>query len=235
MVNTVLNAKNYDRLADMVRLAHSLGADILVVTAMRLYEENLSWIDRAGLRLNNRQKRRLLTIWKEVEKVARSCGLEVKQAFREGGEEVSEAVMCERPRVNERERPEVVNPFLSAFCFAPFYSLTIYGTGAVGLCHTFPAKPPKCPKCGHQNLDSRSPFCEECGLTLEIVYGLRTQKLKKVWYGEYSQFVRKCLGEGKPFENACEVCGRRTDIRKIVAQLADHLNQCDGVKGWKIK
>jgi MoaA/NifB/PqqE/SkfB family radical SAM enzyme len=192
VVNTVLNAKNYDRLADMVRLAHSLGASALWVNPMRIYVENRPWVQKAKLRLSDKQKEQLSEIWKKTEQIAASVRLKFGPPLSEKIDEVARIVKFGRPTHKKAHR------FLTATCFAPFYSLIVNAMGNVGQCASAPTTP------SGDNV--------------------RVKSLAEIWYGERFRSVRACVLAGRfPFDRKCRACGMILVRRVISAHLSTFL------------
>lgn len=118
-VHVVLNSKNYDKLHRIIRVVHKAGANFFAVAAMRVYgggQEEA--VNKAKLRMNEKQKKEVYKYWKLVEEYAHKHNIQLGPAFYEGLEEVSKEVKYE-VKVKKKKRKK--NPFLNAFCYAPFY------------------------------------------------------------------------------------------------------------------
>jgi hypothetical protein len=183
---------------------------------MRVDDGNRPQIEKAGLRLSDAQKGEVHKIWKEVEEVSRSLGLELGPAFYEGMEEVSEVIEYdERPPVSFSQK--FINRFLAAFCFAPFYSLIVDWAGNVGPC--------------------------ACAGSVENpTNNLRTGDIKEIWYGKFFQSARKSMLRGEPLRlekllpmgkglsegksvNPCKTCGINIERQEINSELPPLLKQ----------
>lgn len=224
-IKTVLNAKNYDKLKDMVLLASSLGANALDVIPMRMYSENREIIEKEGLVMGDEQKRRLVELWEDVKKTGKNHGIKIIKSFESGGEEVSGIVTTKPPskktetdtnvllfslmpfhsiivglsRIIKREPkvPKSVNRFLSAFCYTPFYSLVIDSKGNVSPCSSIPPSE-------FENL---------------IFLNLRETTLKDIWYGDFFELLRKMSIDGKQISRRCETCGLVKERKTVIEEF----------------
>jgi MoaA/NifB/PqqE/SkfB family radical SAM enzyme len=220
-VHVVLNSKNYLHLPDLFLLAKSLGANHFAVAAMRVDDGNRDMVESAGLRLNLKQKKEVHKIWKKVEEIAKDSDVMLGPAFYEGMEEVSTVVEYEKPKTIFEDKN--INNFLSAFCFAPFYSLIVDWAGNVGPC--------------------------ACAGSVRIVdkslNNLGKKSLKEVWYGNFLNSARKCVKEGRPLDlreyftlpdntipegspvNPCKTCGINVERKELLEWLPNLLKSVD--------
>jgi len=225
ILKTVLNSKNYDKLPEMVVLANFLGADAIDVVPLRMYEENLSLIEKNGLKMNDNQKDEMDGIWRKVEEAGKKHRIDVVKEFTPGTEDISKIVnqnLEETPNINnlffsftpllpliqsvssmirdrrsKKETSDSINKFLSAFCFAPFYSLIIDPKGNVGPCSSIPPSE-------FENL----PFLN-----------LRENTLEDIWYGQFFDFIRNLSIEGKHISKRCKSCGLVKERRSMLNDM----------------
>jgi len=214
-VHVVLNSKNYDKLHKIIKVVHKAGANFFAVAAMRVYgggQEEA--VNKAKLRMNEKQKKEVHKYWKLVEEYARKHNISLGPAFYEGLEEVSRKIEYKV----ETKRGKRKNPFLNAFCYAPFYGCIIDWAGNVGPC--------PCAGSVKKILDNN----------------LVERPFKEVWYGEFMTRCRNRVLQNKPIElekivpemkpeelrgrplHPCEACGINVERKEISERLSRYLN-----------
>lgn len=213
-VHVVLNAKNYNKLPQMISLIHSLGANFFAVAAMRVYGGGQEVaVNKAKLRMSEEQRKEVHQTWKKVEELASQYGIILGPAFYEGLEEVSKVIEYEIPT---NFNDEQISCFLSAFCHAPFYSLIVDWAGNVGPC-----------------------AC--AGSVKNTGNNLKTKSIREVWYGDFLKSVRNFMLNGKPIRleeilpisgglgvpmHPCESCGINVERKEIKDNLINYLKNC---------
>ena len=173
--NTVITSKNYFLFPELVELLDELGGKILNVQTLILYDKlDLRWT------LNQKQKKDSLKYLKKAAKKCEKYGIKTNlQNYlnREVIEKTTEMDKIVELGKKEVKKMKVKNPFLKAFCYEPFYLVTIRANGRVGSCRLF----------GDEGED------------------LHKKTLKEIWFGEYFNKARKTLLKGpQPF---CSKCG----------------------------
>ncbi len=191
-VNTVINSKNYNELPNLASLASSFEADIFIANPMRVQPENIHWIKKANLELNKEHIDQFHKMWKKVERVGKQHNLDVCTGLYG---DVNESLEDSKPKLKKESSKEDIKSFLHAFCFGPFYSLSIGATGKLGQCAS--------------SITSRSPV------------NIRGKSLKELWYGDYFESARKSMLEGGPLLEECKTCGIVTQRFTIRSQLSD--------------
>ncbi|MFB6215827.1 MAG: SPASM domain-containing protein, partial [Candidatus Aenigmatarchaeota archaeon] len=174
--NTVINSENWNRLHEIMHLLAKLGGELMNVQTIILYsEEEEKWT------LDRKQKEELPKYVKKANRVAMENGIDTnvdqyldqnlvdKSNEMDGMDEVIED---ERKSVDNREGLK------SAYCYEPWYLMTIRADGTVGSCRLF----------GDDGID------------------IHERSLKEVWLGDYYQKNRERLKEGDPLEY-CSKCG----------------------------
>jgi pyrroloquinoline quinone biosynthesis protein E len=189
IIKTVLNSKNYDKIEKLVLLTSSLGGNCLKIIPMRIYDENKQLVKKAKLILNNKQKKEVYKNWEKIEKLGKNLGIKIEKEFSFGKEEVSKII----PRKEKLKKMK--NPFFSAFCYIPFYSLVIDGKGNAGPCSSIPP----------------TEFFD--------LPNLRKENLRKIWYEKFFNSIRKKLLEGKPISEKCKSCGLVMERENIVKEI----------------
>jgi len=173
--NTVITGRNYFLFPSLVDLLAELGGKILNVQTIILYD-----IIEKIWSLNKEQKKDSIKYFKEAVKKCRKYGIRTnldeytKEDVIEKTTEMDTIV-----QLGEREVKKVKskNKLVKAFCYEPFYLVTIRANGTVGSCRLF----------GDQ------------GDTLHA------KTLKEVWFGEYFNRARNTLLKGP--QSFCSKCG----------------------------
>ena len=84
---------------------------------------------------------------------------------------------------------------MKVFCYEPFYSLVIDGKGNVGPCSSIPPN------------------------EFSYVPNLREENLRKIWFGEFFNSIRKKLLKGKPISEKCKSCGLVMEREYITKEI----------------
>ncbi len=118
-VNMVVNNKNYNKIAKMVKVMHKLGVNELALHSMRSYEETSSQVK--SLWLNSEEEKKAETEISKAKTIAKKLNLNLN----------IDMIEEEKNRnSNETNKPK----FLSPLCFEPFYTLFIDPKGNVAPC-----------------------------------------------------------------------------------------------------
>jgi radical SAM protein with 4Fe4S-binding SPASM domain len=189
ILKTVLNAKNCEKLDELVFLTSSVGADCFKITPMRIYDENVELINKTKLRMNERQRKKIYENWGRIEEIGKKLNIKIEKEFSFGKEEVSTTMPFKGEVIKKLE------PSFLPFCYIPFYSLVIDGKGNVGPCSSIPP----------------TEFVD--------VPNIREESLKKIWYGNFFNSVRKCLLSGKPMSEKCKNCGLLMEKENIEKEI----------------
>ena len=173
--NTVITSKNYFLFPELVDLLHELGGKILNVQTIILYDK----IEEIWS-LNEEQRKDARKYFERAVKKCERYGIRtnlrnyVEKEFIEKTTEMDSIVEL---GMKDVESVEIENEFVKAFCFEPFYLVTIRANGIVGSCRLF----------GDQGTS------------------IHDKSLKEVWFGEYFERARKAVLRGpQPF---CSKCG----------------------------
>ena len=105
----------------------------------------------------------------------------------------------EEPKSEEDVLRERVGKFLDAYCFAPFYSISVGGIGDVGRCAS--------------------------AIRGKNRYFIQGKNLKDVWFGEYFEEARRLCLENKPVGDECDHCGVVTQRYILHRRLADRIGR----------
>jgi len=191
--NTVINSKNYSQFPEIIELLHKLGGTLINVQTVILYsEEEKKWT------LDDAQQKQLQTFIKSAVKKAEKY--KIKNNLESYLEENIVKKSNEMGKMNELVNGEIEkgkdkNNFLGAFCYEPWYLVTIRADGTVGSCRLF-----------GDNGDN-----------------IHNKTLKEIWYGEYFKNARKTLLTGGA--SFCSKCGANEFLenRRIRSELAANL------------
>jgi len=191
--NTVITSRNYSLFPSLVDLLNQLGGKILNVQTIILYD----MIEKVWS-LNGAQKKESKKYFKEALKKCQKYGIKTnldnytKEDVIEKTTEMDRIVELGK---KELEKFKSKNNLVKAFCYEPFYLVTIRANGTVGSCRLF----------GDQGDN------------------LQTKSLKEVWFGEYFNKARNTLLKGP--QTFCSKCGSnefleqgriRNELMKIV-------------------
>lgn len=174
--NTVINSENWDKLHEIMSMLADLDGDLMNVQTIILYsEKEEKWT------LDEEEKRKLSKYVKRANKIAVDNGIDtnVDEYLHEDLVDKSNE-MDEMDDVIERERQKIRNKegLKGAYCYEPWYLMTIRSDGTVGSCRLF----------GDDGVN------------------IQDKSLKEVWLGEYYQKNREKLKQGKPLD-FCSKCG----------------------------
>lgn len=203
-INMVLNAKNVDRISEMVELAHKLGVNEIMITPMRIESGNKTRIEENGLRMDELQKKRIRSNFEKAKKLAVRYNIFIDLLVNEGQEEILEEEVLKRYKKDEIETPWDVkkneHPFLALRCYELWYTMAIDAYGYAGSCVTAADGDPK--------------------------YDVRKCTLHDLWYGEFFTRLRERLIQNKLLK-VCSHC-TVTDMRnKVRSQLANYRREVD--------
>jgi len=172
--NTVINSRNYFLFPSLVELLNEVRGKILNVQTIILYDtKEKIWS------LNQGQKGESKKYFKEAVKKCRNYGIKTNLESYAKKEVIEKTT--EMNNIIELGKKEVEkikgNHFLKAFCYEPFYLITIRADGTVGSCRLFGDK--------GDNIHNKS--------------------LKEIWFGDYFNKARQALLKcPQPF---CSKCG----------------------------
>jgi len=189
--NTVITSKNYFLFPKLVELLNELGGKILNTQTIILYDT----VEKIWS-LNEEQKKESIKFLEEAAKLCEK--FEIKNNLKNY---LSKEVIDKTTEMNsivelgkkERKKIRAKNSFLKAFCYEPFYLVTIRANGVVGSCRLFGDK--------GDNITNKG--------------------LREIWFGEYFENARKTLLKGpQPF---CSKCGsnemlQQAEIRRELAE-----------------
>jgi hypothetical protein len=176
-----------------VDFLNDLGGQILNVQTIILYDT----VEKVWS-LNEEQKKDSMKYFKEAVKKCEKYGIKTNLESYTEKEVIEKTTEMDKiVELGEKEVKKVVNenPFLKAFCYEPFYLVTIRANGTVGSCRLF-----------GDSGDS-----------------LHAKTLEEVWFGEYFNRARKKLLEGP--QSFCSKCGSnefleqariREELRKVL-------------------
>jgi MoaA/NifB/PqqE/SkfB family radical SAM enzyme len=173
--NTVITGRNYFLFPSLVDLLDELGGNVLNVQTIILYDT----IEKIWS-LNEEQKKDSIRYFKEAAKKCKRYGIKTNlenYAQRELIEKTTEMDTIVELGKKEVKKVKTEDKLVKAFCYEPFYLITIRANGTVGSCRLF----------GDQGDN------------------LHTKTLKEVWFGEYFNRARETLLKGP--QAFCSKCG----------------------------
>lgn len=127
--NMVLNAMNYDKIGDMIRLAHSTGSQLVYIEP--IYGGYLS---EERLELTEEETQKLEIHIREALKLAKQLGVSTN-ADHFLQKRLVDKTNFENTILNEVSGTK--NDLITAPCFQPWYLMGIKGSGLAGCCSTF--------------------------------------------------------------------------------------------------
>ncbi len=174
--NTVINSVNYRHLHEIVELLSEIDGDLLNVQTIILYsEKEKDWT------LSKEEKKELPKYIRRANKAAIRYNIDtnIDQYLQDDLVDKSN----EMDRMNEviekeREKMKDAGGLKSAYCYEPWYLMTIRADGTVGSCRLF----------GDDGVN------------------IQGKSLKDVWFGDYYQRNRNRLKKGEPLDY-CSKCG----------------------------
>lgn len=174
--NTVINTVNYKELPELVELLSELNGDLFNVQTIILYsEKEEKWT------LSKEEKEEFPKYVKEANNIAAEKNIDtnVDQYLQEDLVDKSNK-MDEMDQVIEKERRKMAKRegLKSAYCYEPWYLMTIRADGTVGSCRLF----------GDDGVD------------------IHRKSLKEIWFGDYYRENREKLKKGEPLDY-CSKCG----------------------------
>jgi MoaA/NifB/PqqE/SkfB family radical SAM enzyme len=181
--NTVITGRNYFLFPKLVKFLNELGGKILNTQTIILYDT----IEKIWS-LNEEQKKESIKFLEEAARLCEKYGIKNNLRGYISKEVIEKTTeMDSIVKLGEKEMRKIKkgNPFLKAFCYEPFYLITIRANGIVGSCRLFGDKG-----------DS-----------------ITNKSLKEIWFGEYFENARKTLLKGpQPF---CSKCGSNEMLQQI--------------------
>ncbi len=192
--NTVITSKNYFLFPELVELLNDLGGKILNTQTIILYDT----LEKVWS-LNKKQKKESI---KYLKKAAKLCErYKIKNNLNKYLEKEVIEKTTEMDSIIELGKKEIKkikskNPFLKAFCYEPFYLVTIRANGVVGSCRLFGD--------GGDNIHNKT--------------------LKEIWFGNYFSNARKTLLKGP--QVFCSKCGSNEMLeqKRIREELSKVIN-----------
>ncbi len=128
-INMVLNAKNFDKISQMITLASKIGVEEITITPMRIDPDNIERVEKGKLIMSKEQ---IMKFHKNVNsylQLAARKKVKLQVLVTKGKE------MIKGPTDDIIEK-DPSNKFLSAPCYEPWYNLVIDPLGNVGPCIT---------------------------------------------------------------------------------------------------
>jgi MoaA/NifB/PqqE/SkfB family radical SAM enzyme len=125
-LNVVLTNRNYDRLEEMIRLAHELRCDEVLLQPMTIFSEL-----GKKLELNEKEREQLNKLLRRALKLAQKLGIFTNMASFIGSPVIGATTEMDRII---KEEVEAEKGFLSSPCFEPFYNLIIMPDGTASPC-----------------------------------------------------------------------------------------------------
>lgn len=204
--NTILSALNYNRLDEMVELAASVGIEQVNVTPLRIVESLRSQMGKAGLLMNEGQKRAAFSHAERARRLAGKHGIQFRFLVNRDWEDISEKSLARKRKSGKQVGPQETRDdacpqFLNLRCYETWYTLAIDAQGNPGPCVT--------------------------GAIGDPDFNLRNRTLHDLWYGEYFMRIRSHLIENRLI-GPCSHCtvtdlreGTGRDLREY-ARLTSH-------------
>jgi len=127
--NMVLNAMNYDKIEEMIKLAHITGSQLVYIEP--IYSGYLS---KERLSLNEKEIRELKRHIKKAIKVAKELGINTN------ADQFFQTYLVDKNHFKDTVLKEVEgteNDIITVPCFQPWYLMGIKGSGLAGCCSTF--------------------------------------------------------------------------------------------------
>lgn len=188
--NTVINRKNYFMMPEIVEFLNELSGSFINVQTIILYSnEEKKWS------LEEEHRKDSQKYIKKAMSVAKKIGIRTNL-----GSYLDKNVMRDSTEMDkmkdlgatDTEKINHPNKFLKAFCFEPFYLITIRSNGIVGSCRLFGDK--------GDNITNKT--------------------LREVWFGEYFSKARQAQMTGD-VPNFCSKCGSNEFLenRRIRSEL----------------
>ncbi|MEM5829485.1 MAG: radical SAM protein [Candidatus Aenigmatarchaeota archaeon] len=181
--NTVITSKNYFLFPSLVDLLEELGGKILNVQTIILYDK----VEKIWS-LNEEEKKDSIKYLKEAAKKCKKYGIKTnldsytKEDVIEKTTEMDSIVELGKKEI---KKVKSKNKLVKAFCYEPFYLVTIRANGTVGSCRLFGDKGDN----------------------------LHTKTLKEIWFGEYFNKARATLLKGP--QSFCSKCGSNEILEQI--------------------
>jgi MoaA/NifB/PqqE/SkfB family radical SAM enzyme len=127
--NTILNRMNFDKISEMIKLAHEVGAELV------FFEPIYPWYSEIDLTIPEEKTRDLIKAVKKGEKLAKKLGIDTNV------KDFLEVHLADKTNLKEKILREVkgLNGFIGAPCFRPWYLMGVKASGFTGCCSTFEA------------------------------------------------------------------------------------------------
>lgn len=174
--NTVINSQNYSNLHELMQLLSDLNGDLMNVQTIILYsDKEKEWT------LSEEDKEKLPKYVKKANQIAMDNGIDTNIDMYLDDDLVNKSnEMDEMDSLIEKERKKLARSegFTSAYCYEPWYLMTIRADGTVGSCRLF----------GDDGVN------------------IHDKSLREVWFGEYYSKNREKLKKGEPLDY-CSKCG----------------------------
>ena len=193
--HAVITNKNYTKVLELIKLGKELEVEGVGFESLNVWSD-----EGAKLKLNEKQKKEFVEYVKDAVKLSKKLNvpntlekfLETELIDKEkmGEIVIEDANKSEQQRIKQK----INNPFLSAACFEPFYSLEIRASGHVVECRL----------CDYQDFAPR----------------IHKTSLEEIWFGKYfSDLRKKMINHDLP--KYCNTCaaGIVVDFRKIRDEL----------------
>jgi radical SAM protein with 4Fe4S-binding SPASM domain len=128
-INMVLNAKNYNKVDKMIKLAHKVGVEEIIITPMRVEKDNAERIEKYKLIMDNNEIEKFYELTEKYRKLAEKNKIRLQILLTKGKEKIIGPT-------DDIIEDNIQNKFLTSPCYEPFYNLAITPTGEVGPCVT---------------------------------------------------------------------------------------------------
>ncbi len=184
--NTVINSYNYKKIPDLITFLHELGGELINLQTIILYSEK-----EKKYTLNEEQKKDLGRYLKRALKVARKYNIRNNIPNYFNQELVNKSTELSQMDKMIKKKGKT-NSFTDAYCFEPFYLVTIRANGIVGSCRLF----------GDEGAN------------------IHKKSLKGIWFGPYFEKARtRMLSNSLP--EYCKNCGANefTENKRIREEL----------------
>jgi radical SAM protein with 4Fe4S-binding SPASM domain len=128
-INMVLNAKNFDKVDQMINLASKIGVEEIMITPMRVDPDNIRRIKKGNLIMSKKQIEEFHRNVSEYFQLAKKKKVRLQLLVTRGKEII-------KGPTDDIIGDNFSNKFLCAPCYEPWYNLIIDPLGNVGPCIT---------------------------------------------------------------------------------------------------
>ncbi len=196
-MNTVLSIKNYDKLPDMVKLAHKLDIKYMFVEPLIVYSEY-----GKQLKLKEEHRKKFLKYLKRAKNLAKNY--KIDSNFSSFDQNLDDELIEKSSSMHTIVKKDIQkcgkyesNSFLSLPCYDPFFHVSIKADGRV----------------------------TSCDVATGLAENIKNKSLKDVWYGSYFKSLRKALTK-KKIPQFCAQCNpshitQRRRLRKDMIKLME--------------